>query len=125
MTRPVHTACAIRELARARDLLSFVPALRTGSEAWLLDSALVTSPLGRFSFAGADPYLVFTAERDRTTLDVRRDAHPGLSPGMWEQGGDPLALVRELLPPPPAHLDPRVASLPFAGGALGLSLIHI
>jgi aminodeoxychorismate synthase component I len=119
MTRPVHTACAVRELARARDLLSFVPALRTGREAWLLDSALAAAPLGRFSFAGADPYLVLTTDREHATLDVRRAAHPGLSPGIQERTGDPLTLLRELLPPAPASLDPRVASLPFAGGVVG------
>lgn len=119
MTQPIRTACAVRELARASDLLEHVPALRRSRNAWLLDSALPSPRLGRFSFAGADPYLVVTARCRELTLDVRRCIRPDLTAGMQTRSGDPLDLVRALLPPPPANLDARAAAIPFIGGAVG------
>jgi para-aminobenzoate synthetase component 1 len=119
MTQPIRTACVVRELARAGDLLCFLPALRAGRNAWLLDSALPSSRLGRFSFAGADPYLVASARGAALRLDVRSAARPDLSPGLELRRGDPLEQLRALLPPPPAALDPRAAALPFLGGAVG------
>ncbi len=119
MTEPIRTACAVREVARARDLLDFVPALRTGRNAWLLDSALPSPRLGRFSFAGADPYLVMTARGGEVSLDVRRAVRPDLPQGLRNVCGDPLDLLRACLPPPPSILDPNAAQLPFIGGAVG------
>jgi para-aminobenzoate synthetase component 1 len=110
---------AVRQVARARDLLEYMPALRRRRNAWLLDSALPSSRLCRFSFAGADPYLVVTARDGELVLDVRRAVRPDLPVGRHTRRGDPLELLRGLLPPAPAELDPRVAELPFVGGAVG------
>ena len=113
MTEPIRTACVVREVARARDLLDFVPALRTGRNAWLLDSALPSPRLGRFSFAGADPYLVMTARGREVSLDVRRAVRPDLSQGLRTVCGDPLDLLRACLPPAAFDARPerRAASL--------------
>lgn len=119
MSETIRTACVVREVARAHDLLDFVPALRTGRNAWLLDSALRSARLGRFSFAGADPYLVVTSRGGETSLDVRRAVRPDLPPHSVVVTGDPLARLRAWLPPAPRALDPRAQALPFAGGAVG------
>lgn len=122
MSDLLRTACVAREVARARDLVDFVPALRTGRNAWLLDSALASPRLGRFSFAGADPYLVLTARGSRISLDVRRDVRPdlpSLPSGSAVVTGDPLAQLRACLPPAPRTVDPLLQGLPFIGGAVG------
>jgi aminodeoxychorismate synthase component I len=119
MSEPIRTVCAARELPASRSLLDFVPALRTGRNAWLLDSALPSARLGRFSFAGADPYLVVTARGPEVAVEVCRPARPDLPSAGYSVFGDPLDAVRRLLPPPPARLDPGLAALPFVGGAVG------
>ncbi len=52
-------------------------------------------------------------------MEVRRPARPDLPSAAYSLVGDPLDIVRGLLPPPPARLDPRLAALPFVGGAVG------
>ncbi len=115
----LQTVLAVREVGRAEDLLGFVPPLRAGRDAWLLDSALPSHRQGRFSFAGADPYLVMTARGHSVRLDVRRAVRPGLSPGELRFEGDPLDVLRACLPPAPAGLDVRAGRLPFVGGVVG------
>jgi hypothetical protein len=109
MTEPIRTACVVREVARARYLLDFIPALRTGRNAWLLDSALPSPRLGRFSFAGADPYLVMTARGGEVSLtcgggtsDLRRAANR-----LRRSAGSPAYPSA-----PPEILDPNAAQLP-------------
>ncbi|CAG0996147.1 anthranilate synthase component I [Myxococcaceae bacterium] len=118
MKPPLRAACAARTLARASDLLAFLPALRRAGGAWLLDSALAGGPLARFSFAGADPWLVLSARGKDVTLQVRRPARDDLAPGVERRACDPLDLARELLAPPPDTLPPGIERLPFAGGAV-------
>lgn len=115
----IRTVCIVREVARARDLTGFVPALRTGRSAWLLDSALPSARLGRFSFAGADPYAVVTARGSEISLEVRRPVRPDLPQRSVCFAGDPLERLRSWLPPAPTRLDPHVQALPFLGGAVG------
>lgn len=119
MTQPLRTACAARRLAPAPDLAAFVPSLRREAGVWLLESALRGPRLGRYSFAGADPWLVLTARDRACRLEVRRAVHPALAPGVSLREADPLDLLRELLPPAPEALDSDVAALPFLGGAVG------
>lgn len=96
--------------------------LRSESYPWLLDSALVTPPrsagaLGRYSFAGADPYLVLRAFGDRVELDCRRGVRTDLVPGRSVIEHDPLDVARSLMPPPLTR--EAGAALPFVGGAVG------
>ena len=112
---PGRTAVALRELGQARDLLTAFEQLRWDPYPWLLDSALPGGRLGRFSFAGADPYLVLRARGMRSELQCLRAVRPGLAPGRRVVEGGPLELVRALLPAPPLEDLP----FPFVGGAVG------
>jgi para-aminobenzoate synthetase component 1 len=113
---PGVTACASRELVPDGDLLDLFERLRPLPFPWLLDSALPSPRLGRYSFAGSDPYLVLRARGTRVELDCRRAARPGLEPAGAVFDADPLDVLRALWPPPPprAELAP-----PFVGGAVG------
>ncbi|HXV36277.1 MAG TPA: hypothetical protein VEC18_03970, partial [Myxococcota bacterium] len=87
----------MREISRARDLLEAFGRLRAGAYPWLLDSALI-SDCGRFSFAGADPYLVARGRGATLELECLRAARPGLEVGRREVAGDPLEIARALMP---------------------------
>lgn len=106
---------ALRELGRRGDLLTAFGRLRSDPCPWLLDSALPGGRLGRFSFAGADPYLVLRARGRRSEVQCLRSVRPGLPHGRRAVECDPLELVRALLPEPP----PQDVPFPFAGGAVG------
>jgi para-aminobenzoate synthetase component 1 len=110
------SACAVRELPRTADWLRIVGGLRERASFWWLDSALVDARLGRFSFAGAEPWCVLRTLGARIECEVRRAVRPGLSPGRSVAWGDPLDAVTALLPAPPATAAPL--PVPFSGGAL-------
>jgi len=99
-------------------LLSRFESLRGEPYPWLLESARTDGRLGRYSFAGADPYLVLRAFGRESVLELRREVRPELrgTPTLFR--GDPLELLRGLMPAPP-----RSAELPdtppFVGGAIG------
>jgi aminodeoxychorismate synthase component I len=123
MTPPA--AFAICALPIARDWLALVAGLARRPGFWWLDSALAQPPLGRFSFAGAEPWCVLRAHGERIACEVART--PWALPRLGERG-DALAALRALLPPRGATFA-RAAeesfSLPFAGGlvvALGYEL---
>ena len=114
-----HTALAVRELAPLPGgLFPYFGGLRTEPYPWLLESARVDGRLGRFSFAGADPYLVLRAFGRECVLELRRDVRPELRGMPTLFRGDPLELVRELMPPRPTPQELPDPS-PFAGGAVG------
>jgi para-aminobenzoate synthetase component 1 len=98
-------------------LLPAFERLRADAFPWLLESSLAEGRLGRFSFGGADPYLVMRAHGRRCQIECRRAVHPGLEPGRREIDADPFELLRVLLPPAPEF--PGAVSLPFAAGAVG------
>jgi para-aminobenzoate synthetase component 1 len=119
---PIVTAVHLRELSPAPDPVAVLEKLRDRPYPWLLDSALPASRLARFSFAGADPYLVLraSAESGRSQLECRRCVRPDLELGSSERTGDPFARVRDLLPPPPSVYRGDDAPLPpLLGGAVG------
>jgi para-aminobenzoate synthetase component 1 len=117
MERPSErSALAVRELPAAAEPLVAFERLRGGAAPWLLDSALRVPRLGRFSFAGADPWLVLRVRGDRSEVECRRALRPGMAVGRRTLTGDPFALVRQLLPELSSHLEP---GLPFVGGAVG------
>jgi para-aminobenzoate synthetase component 1 len=112
---PGCTAHALIEIDDPRDPLDAFERLRRDHCPWLLDSALQSPRLGRYSFVGADPYLVLRARGPRIELDCRRAVHPGLVPGRHVIEGPVLPTLRRLIPAAPAS----GASLPFVGGAVG------
>lgn len=114
------TALQVDALDRVPDAISVLAALRAGGYAWLLDSSLPGAPLGRFSFVGADPYLVARARAGELRLDARRVVRPDLVPGTSVRVGDPFELVRSLMPPPPRVTRGAArCPVPFVGGAVG------
>ena len=113
----VVSALHARELSQLPDPLGLLATLRGQGYPWLLDSAMQDARLGRFSFVGADPYLVLRSWGSEAELDCRRPVRPGLATGRQECIADPFELVRSLLPPPPSGCEG--VSLPFVGGAVG------
>jgi len=121
-SRPIVTCVHLRELSPAPAPIAVFERLRGLAYPWLLDSALSGSRLGRFSFAGADPYLVVrsSAACGQSRLELLRNARPDLDPDCASSEGDPFELVRKLLPPQPKRIDGAVAPLPpLIGGAVG------
>ena len=120
------TAVYARQLPAAFDLIAAFELLRADPFPWLLESALPSRRLGRFSFAGSDPYLVLRAFGERVELDHRRPVREDLAPGRSVLECDPLDAVRRLMPPrlgrgalrqeSECEAEPRV---PFVGGAVG------
>ncbi|HEY5658743.1 MAG TPA: aminodeoxychorismate synthase component I [Myxococcota bacterium] len=110
-------ACAAHELREIAvpDALDAYARLRAGYCPWLLDSALRVKKLGRYSFVGADPYLVLRVRGRALEVECRRAVHPGLTVGCRTEEGSALEAIRSLLPPSPATSPP----VPFAGGAVG------
>jgi para-aminobenzoate synthetase component 1 len=113
---PVHTACALREILPAPDPVAWLGRLRDRAGAWFLDSALPGGRLGRYSFLGADPYAIARLRGREWEIEVRRAVDPRLASGRIRRRGEPLGVLRELLPPRP---DSPAPDLPFAGGAVG------
>jgi len=110
------TVSSAREILPARGVPELFEKLRTGSYPWLLDSALA-SECGRYSFAGADPYLVVRGRGAELEAECLRNARPGLAVGRRKASGDLLEIVRGLFPEPPSVS--AKPDLPFIGGAVG------
>jgi aminodeoxychorismate synthase component I len=113
---PEHTALALCEISPAREPVGVFEALRGRAYPWLLDSALPSARLGRFSFAGADPYLLLRARGGSIELECRRAVHTGMTPGRRVVDGDFFETARALLPRLPTQAG--ASELPFVGGAL-------
>jgi len=120
------------------DWLRVVDGLHADPGFWWLDSALEDGRLGRFSFAGTDPYLWLTARGGQVEIDVRREVRAGLGRGFHRFETDPIDCARSLLPRadslaystrttarsgnPRWHEVAGLAAgleLPFLGGAVG------
>jgi len=110
------TVSFARQISPARGVLEVFAKLRSGAYPWLLDSALA-SERGRFSFAGADPYLVVRGRGSELEVECLRAARPDLKVGRRLASGDLLEMVRSLFPEPPSA--PAPMDLPFIGGAVG------
>jgi len=114
---PGRTALVCRELPWRGDLLAAFERLRDDPYPWLLESSLPDGRLGRFSFAGSDPYALLRARDARIEIECRRSVGGGLETGRVAAVGDPLETLRSLLPPRPSAGDE--VPFPFAGGAVG------
>ena len=89
------TGLALRELdAPPGGLLECFESLRTGAYPWLLDSALESPRLGRFSFAGCDPYAVLRVTGRSYALEIRRPVRPDLADLEARGEADPFELIR-------------------------------
>jgi para-aminobenzoate synthetase component 1 len=110
------SAVASVAIAPGPEPLEAFESLRALAQPWLLESSLRGEPLGRHSFAGADPWAVLRAFGDDVEIECRRPLWPELAPGRHRLRADPLEVVRSLLPPAPAGASP---GLPFVGGAVG------
>lgn len=120
-----HTAVATRPLAHRAGFPELVERIPRGLGFWLLESTQRAEPLGRFSFAGADPYLVMAAWGRRVALWPRRRVRADLPERPALRRGDPLEWLRGLLPPRPPDGEAGAGALPFVGGvvlALGYEL---
>ena len=113
----MHTACAVQQASQGPDWREWIERLCEAPFFWWLDSAQVGPRLGRYSYAGADPYLVVRGFGDRIELEVRRAARPDLPPGRSVLRDPPLEVLRSLFPPPPSLGDDP--HCPFLGGAVG------
>jgi para-aminobenzoate synthetase component 1 len=92
---------ALDRPAKPVEWLRIVEELHTEPGFWWLDSALTDARLGRYSFAGADPYLVLRANGTAIEVDVRRQVRlvrRGLERGVHRLEGDPIEFARSLLP---------------------------
>ncbi len=89
---------ALDRPATVSDWLRVIERLHARPGFWWLDSALEDGRLGRFSFAGADPYLWMSARGGEVDIDVQRSVRPGLSRGFHRFETDPIDCARSLLP---------------------------
>jgi len=121
----VAFAFSAQPLEPRTDWLALVAGLATRPGFWWLDSALAVPPLGRFSFAGADPFCALRVRGEHHERETTRAAWPL---GAGSSAGDPFAALRALLPArsaPIACADAAATPLPFVGGlvtALGYEL---
>ncbi len=97
-----------------RAWLARVAGLRTGRR-WWLDSAQAGPLLGRWSFAGAEPYAWLEGTGNRGVLEVTRAVRPDLpAAGRHAFEGPSLDALTARMPPAPEGPSP----FPFSGGAL-------
>jgi aminodeoxychorismate synthase component I len=115
-TPPRRTALVSLPLAPELDPPGALERLRDGDSPWLLESALRTSSSGRYSFAGADPYLAVRCRGLDVEIDCRRAVYEGLAVGTARDRARALGAIRHLLPAAPAG----GCDLPFCGGAVGV-----
>jgi para-aminobenzoate synthetase component 1 len=117
MLREFAARCAVREVPAPRPWRQLIEGLRASDGFWLLESALPSERLGRFSFAGAAPLALLRGRSGRLRVEPRRDL-PGLpSLAASARLDDPFDALRAWLPR--ARPGPGAPELPFAGGAVG------
>lgn len=111
---PGFAVHALREIG-PYEVLDAFERLRGAAYPWLLDSALREPHLGRYSFLGADPYLVMRVRGHRVEVECRRPVYAGLLSGRHTVEAAAFDVLRTLLPPPPSS----APAYPFAGGVVG------
>ena len=83
--------------------------LKTSPYSFFLDSALPSEKLSRFSFMGADPFLIFQSKKDRITLDLITSRET--------LKGNPFLVLKDLFKT--FKRDPEESPFPFNGGGVG------
>ena len=112
---PRCTARVLRPLAEPLDPADAFERVRGLRAPWLLESGLTLPGAARFSFIGADPYLVLRARGAAVELECHRPVYAGLRPGVVHERASIIEALRALLPSVPEGTAP----LPFTGGAVG------
>jgi aminodeoxychorismate synthase component I len=110
---PPAFAYSAQPLAPGSDWLALVAGLAARPGFWWLDSALARPPLGRFSFAGAEPWCALRVGGASWVRETRRTPWQ-LAPA--HGSGDALASLRAVLPADAACADADATALPFVGG---------
>ena len=133
------SALEVRELTEMPEVIACFEALRAGPYPWLLDSGgspgAPSTEIARYSFMGSDPYLVLRSRGKENEIECLRDVFAGdvladalgddarvFEPGVQHVSGDPLEIMRSLLPPVPdlAELKAHFSRVPpFLTGAVG------
>ncbi|MBI2858391.1 MAG: aminodeoxychorismate synthase component I [Chloroflexi bacterium] len=107
----------VKELPQCSDPISIFNRLKSRPYSFLLDSGMWHTHMGRYSFAGCDPFLILKSRGRSISLQK-----PGVE--LW-QPGDPLDALREVLN---RFSMSAVEGLPFSGGVvgyLGYDLCHL
>ncbi len=112
---PCTTARVLRPLPDRLDPTDAFERLRGFRAPWLLESGLTLPGAARFSFVGADPYLVLRARGDAVEVECHRAVYSGLPAGVVRERASILDALRALMPPAPEGSAPH----PFSGGAVG------
>ncbi len=100
----------IEEIKHPSDPLSIFASVRGRACSFFLDSGCDSARLGRFSFIGCDPFLVFKSKGDAVTLER--------SGGKTESfKSDPFTALKKLLRR--YAVEGLNGALPFPGGAVG------
>jgi aminodeoxychorismate synthase component I len=110
-----------------RDFWQYFELFRRRPHAFLLDSALASSRLSRFSFIGADPFLVFRAKRHPTgaldapaTVEVVRSGPKRSTETRKVRGRSVFDVVQELMERHQVdHGFYERSPMPLMGGAVG------
>jgi aminodeoxychorismate synthase component I len=84
---------------------------------FLLDSAIADGRLGRWSFLGGDPFLIFKATRRTGSFDASIDVTDIRSGNTTSLVGDAFEHLRTLLQE--HRSEPQASGVPFQGGAIG------
>jgi anthranilate synthase component I len=114
---PTHTAPVVRELPADLDtpVSVFLKLCRT-SPRFLLESVERGEQVGRYSFIGANPYLVVQSTGDEAIVSTKQGLRR-VSLSNFPGGADPLRLIQSLVS---ERGLPSVPGLPrFFGGAVG------
>lgn len=101
---------SIREVKDPPGPLTIFESIKDRPYSFFLDSACDPAKLGRFSFLGSDPFLVFRSKGDRITIE-----RPGAR--IENITSDPFLAIRRLLDE--YRGSGSLTDIPFTGGAVG------
>jgi len=100
----------IEKVKLKRSILSVYNQLKETPYSFFLDSALAPGKLGKFSFLGIEPFLIFKSKKDKITLDWINKKE--------KLRGNPFLILKKLLQE--FKISPETRShIPFTGGAVG------
>lgn len=99
----------VKEVLVSADACSLFEAFKNEPYGFLLDSASGEQKLGRYSFIGADPFLVFKSKGDQVTITSSKKTR--------RLKTNPFAELKKLLRS--YEFERKFEELPFVGGAVG------
>jgi para-aminobenzoate synthetase component I len=113
---PPNAVHASREIA-AGDPLALFMKLRGAGGGWLLESTLPDARLGRWHFAGADPWCVARVRGDELEVERLRAPDGAACRELHRERGEAFAALRGLMPR--NVVSEGAPPFPFAGGLAG------